>query len=251
MTRLYFKFVSMAMAFRIHGGLLLPLESVEQLRRLRDKAPASSGIWHCGMYILYLHCNYFCVAFVEAYEDCYPMHHSQGNLSRPIASAIAAAEQLPRRPVNTQSSIGGFQFGGTLRHGDGQGVRTGLRDQSRSPLQLLFCLQVLVGRGFCRVWFLHPLFGVHLPSEQDRIKLQGLLLPVLAQSGNNGADDIGMLGGRYGEEKTWWMAVCDQVSKFCNRALTSIILWYLAFFCYFALSIISAQKLSLLSKTNL
>lgn len=69
---------------------------------------------------------------------------------------------------------------------------------------------------------------------------------VLMISGCSAASAVGYVG-RYGEEKIGWLSVCNRVAKFCNRVLVSVVLSYLAFFCYFALSITSAHKLTLLS----
>lgn len=69
---------------------------------------------------------------------------------------------------------------------------------------------------------------------------------MLMISGCSAASAVGYVG-RYGEEKMGWPSVCNQVAWFCNRILASVILSYLAFFFYFALSITSAHKLALLS----
>ncbi|PKI65510.1 CASP-like protein 1F2 [Punica granatum] len=76
--------------------------------------------------------------------------------------------------------------------------------------------------------------------------LHDLVIMVLMISGCSAASAVGYVG-RYGEEKMGWLAVCNRVAKFCNRTLVSVVLSYLAFFCYFALSITSARKLALLS----
>ncbi|KAK4774765.1 hypothetical protein SAY86_009700 [Trapa natans] len=107
----------------------------------------------------------------------------------------------------------------------------------------------------CGFSLLSMMFICHLSRFQPNFRsyfflfLHDLVIMVLMISGCSAASAIGYVG-RYGEERTGWLAVCDQVAKFCNRTLASIILSYLAFFCYFALSIISAHKLALLSKKD-
>lgn len=69
---------------------------------------------------------------------------------------------------------------------------------------------------------------------------------VLMISGCSAASAVGYVG-QYGEEKIGWLSVCNRVAKFCNRVMVSVVLSYLACFCYFALSITSAHKLTVLS----
>lgn len=69
------------------------------------------------------------------------------------------------------------------------------------------------------------------------------VIVVLMISGCAAATAIGYVG-KYGEEKMGWIALCDHVSKFCNRTLVSLLLSYVAFFCYMGLTIMTACKLT-------
>lgn len=66
---------------------------------------------------------------------------------------------------------------------------------------------------------------------------------VLMISGCAAATAVGYVS-RYGEAAVGWLAVCNLVSKFCNKGLISVVLSYLAFFCYLALNSMSAYKLT-------
>ncbi|XP_031252185.1 CASP-like protein 1F2 [Pistacia vera] len=71
--------------------------------------------------------------------------------------------------------------------------------------------------------------------------LHDMVIMVLLISGCAAASAIGYLS-KYGEEKIGWTAVCDSVSKFCNRVMISLVLSYLGFFSYMALAIMAAKK---------
>ncbi|XP_030512193.1 CASP-like protein 1F2 [Rhodamnia argentea] len=72
--------------------------------------------------------------------------------------------------------------------------------------------------------------------------LHDLAMTVLMISACAAGTAIGYVG-RYGEEKMGWVALCNRVTKFCNQVLVSVVFSYLAFFCYLAITIISASKL--------
>ncbi|XVF57715.1 hypothetical protein PTKIN_Ptkin07bG0004900 [Pterospermum kingtungense] len=76
--------------------------------------------------------------------------------------------------------------------------------------------------------------------------LHDMVIMVLAISGCAAATAVGYIS-RYGEEKMGWFAVCDRVGKFCTQMTISLVLSYLAFFCYFALAVMSSNKQSLVS----
>ncbi|KAK4757125.1 hypothetical protein SAY87_007252 [Trapa incisa] len=131
----------------------------------------------------------------------------------------------------------------------------GIRVEARYNYSSAFRFLLGVDSVACGFSLLSLMFICHLSRFQPNFRsyfflfLHDLVIMVLMISGCSAASAIGYVG-RYGEERTGWLAVCDQVAKFCNRTLASIILSYLAFFCYFALSIISAHKLALLSKKD-
>ncbi|XP_050230856.1 CASP-like protein 1F2 isoform X2 [Mercurialis annua] len=72
--------------------------------------------------------------------------------------------------------------------------------------------------------------------------LHDMAMMVVMVSGCAAATAIGYVG-RYGEKEITWAAVCDYIDKFCNQTLVSIVLAYLAFFCYLALTTLSAHQL--------
>ncbi|EEF49379.1 conserved hypothetical protein [Ricinus communis] len=78
--------------------------------------------------------------------------------------------------------------------------------------------------------------------------LHDMVMMVMMVSGCSAATAIGYVG-RYGEKEITWTAVCDFVGKFCNQALVSIVLAYLALFCYVALTTLAAHKLNHSSST--
>ncbi|XP_022739566.1 CASP-like protein 1F2 isoform X2 [Durio zibethinus] len=68
-----------------------------------------------------------------------------------------------------------------------------------------------------------------------------IVITVLAMSGCAAATAVGYVS-RYGEEKMGWMAICNRVGKFCNQMRIAMVLSYLAFFSYFALALMSSNK---------
>ncbi|KAE8694420.1 CASP-like protein 1F3 [Hibiscus syriacus] len=72
--------------------------------------------------------------------------------------------------------------------------------------------------------------------------LHDMVIMGLAISGCAAATAVGYIS-RYGEDKMGWMAVCNHVGKLCNRMMISMVFSYLAFFSYFALSLMSGNKL--------
>ncbi|XVF16134.1 hypothetical protein REPUB_Repub10bG0005400 [Reevesia pubescens] len=71
--------------------------------------------------------------------------------------------------------------------------------------------------------------------------LHDMVIMVLAISGCAAVSAVGYIS-RYGEEKMGWMAVCNSVGKFCNQMTIVLVLSYLAFFSYFALAVMSSNK---------
>ncbi|KAA8530070.1 hypothetical protein F0562_004779 [Nyssa sinensis] len=80
------------------------------------------------------------------------------------------------------------------------------------------------------------------PSNFFYLFLHDMVMTVLMISGCAAATAIGYVG-RYGQSQTGWMAICDRLGKFCYRVTLSVVFSYLAFFCCFALTIMSAYKL--------
>ncbi|EOY02898.1 hypothetical protein QUC31_017941 [Theobroma cacao] len=71
--------------------------------------------------------------------------------------------------------------------------------------------------------------------------MHDMVIMVLAVSGCAAATAVGYVS-RYGEEKMGWMAICDRVGKFCNQMMIALVFSYLAFFSYFALAVMSSNK---------
>ncbi|XVF13856.1 hypothetical protein REPUB_Repub09cG0005100 [Reevesia pubescens] len=71
--------------------------------------------------------------------------------------------------------------------------------------------------------------------------LHDMVIMVLAISGCAAATAVGYIS-KYGEEKMGWMAICNRVGKFCNQMTIAMVLSYLAFFSYFALAVMSSNK---------
>ncbi|TXG54921.1 hypothetical protein EZV62_020177 [Acer yangbiense] len=72
--------------------------------------------------------------------------------------------------------------------------------------------------------------------------LHDMVIMLLLMSGCAAAIAIAYVS-KYGEHKVGWMAGCDNVPKFCNRISISIVLSFLAFFCFLTLTIMSSKKL--------
>ncbi|KAL0464074.1 UNVERIFIED_CONTAM: CASP-like protein 1F1 [Sesamum latifolium] len=71
--------------------------------------------------------------------------------------------------------------------------------------------------------------------------LHDLIWTLLLMAGCSAATAIAYVG-KYGNNHSGWMPVCDNFGKFCNRIMTSGILSYLGFAVYLILTIISAKK---------
>lgn len=65
---------------------------------------------------------------------------------------------------------------------------------------------------------------------------------VLAISGCAAATAVGYVS-KYGEEKMGWLPICNRVGKFCSQMTISLVLSYLAFFCYVALAVLSSKQI--------
>ncbi|KAF8013082.1 hypothetical protein BT93_I1069 [Corymbia citriodora subsp. variegata] len=81
------------------------------------------------------------------------------------------------------------------------------------------------------------------PRNYFFLFLHDLAMTVLMISACAAGTAIGYVG-RHGEEKMGWIGLCNRVTKFCNQVMVSVVFSYLAFFCYLALTITSANKLS-------
>ncbi|KAI6700879.1 hypothetical protein NL676_015203 [Syzygium grande] len=81
------------------------------------------------------------------------------------------------------------------------------------------------------------------PRNYIFLFLHDLAITVLMISACAAGTAIGYVG-RHGEEKMGWVGLCNRVTKFCNQVMVSVVFSYLAFFCYLALTITSANKLS-------
>ncbi|KAK6912930.1 Casparian strip membrane protein domain [Dillenia turbinata] len=84
-------------------------------------------------------------------------------------------------------------------------------------------------------------FGSHGsdPRNYFFVFLHDMMIMVLMISGCAASTAVGYMS-RYGESQTGWTGICDRVAKFCNRVQIAILLSYLAFFCFLALTIMSA-----------
>ncbi|WCJ40195.1 CASP-like protein 1F2 [Euphorbia peplus] len=132
------------------------------------------------------------------------------------------------------------------------GIYTTARYQYSSAYRFLVGADA-VACGFCLVSLV---FLCRLYSSKTRnitsffyLLLHDMVMMVLLASGCAAATAIGYVG-RFGEEKINWGAVCDYVANFCNQILVSTILSYISFFCFFALTILSAHNLIFTSHPN-
>ncbi|KAL3611817.1 hypothetical protein D5086_002837 [Populus alba] len=80
------------------------------------------------------------------------------------------------------------------------------------------------------------------PINYFFLLLHDMVMTLLLISGCAAATAVGYLS-QYGQPETYWSPICDIVKKFCHQILISTVLSYLAFFCYFALNILSVHKL--------
>ncbi|KAG6402856.1 hypothetical protein SASPL_135070 [Salvia splendens] len=65
---------------------------------------------------------------------------------------------------------------------------------------------------------------------------------VVLVSGCSAATAIGFVG-RFGQSETGWIPICDQVERFCDKVMVSIIISFVAAICLFLLTLMSAHKL--------
>ncbi|KAJ6683706.1 hypothetical protein OIU85_007403 [Salix viminalis] len=73
--------------------------------------------------------------------------------------------------------------------------------------------------------------------------LHDMVMMVLMISGCAAGTAVGYLS-KYGQRESFWNPFCNYVTKFCHQMLISTVLSYLAFFCYLALNILTAYKLT-------
>ncbi|KAK9749959.1 hypothetical protein RND81_02G161800 [Saponaria officinalis] len=66
--------------------------------------------------------------------------------------------------------------------------------------------------------------------------LHDMTVMLLSMAGCSAASAIGYVG-KYGQDQIGWPKICDEVTKFCNFVMVSIVFSYLAFICLFALTI--------------
>ncbi|XP_057530015.1 CASP-like protein 1F2 [Amaranthus tricolor] len=71
--------------------------------------------------------------------------------------------------------------------------------------------------------------------------LHDLIATILMMSGCAAATAIGYVG-KYGQDQSGWTKICDNVHKFCNYISISIGFSYLAFFCFFILTIMAFKR---------
>ncbi|GLT27186.1 hypothetical protein SLA2020_022040 [Shorea laevis] len=71
--------------------------------------------------------------------------------------------------------------------------------------------------------------------------LHDLFMMLVMISGCAAGTAVGYVS-KYGEDKMGWFRLCDKVTKFCNQVTISMVLSYLAFFCYLAMTIMSPRK---------
>ncbi|KAE8689403.1 CASP-like protein 1F2 [Hibiscus syriacus] len=79
------------------------------------------------------------------------------------------------------------------------------------------------------------------PKNNFYLFLHDMVIMLLAISGCAAATATGYVS-RYGEEKMGWMAVCNRVRIFCNHMTIAMALSYLAFFSYFALTVMHVWR---------
>ncbi|KAK4370747.1 hypothetical protein RND71_010222 [Anisodus tanguticus] len=79
------------------------------------------------------------------------------------------------------------------------------------------------------------------PNNYFYMFLHDLIVLALLLAGCAAATAIGYVG-KYGENHSGWMPICDHVSKFCHKVTTSVMLSYFAVILYLFLTIISANQ---------
>ncbi|CAL1389190.1 unnamed protein product [Linum trigynum] len=65
----------------------------------------------------------------------------------------------------------------------------------------------------------------------------------LVVAGCSAAMAIGVIG-KYGENHSGWMPICDHFHRFCNRGTTSLALSYISLVLLFILTIMSSRNSS-------
>lgn len=100
----------------------------------------------------------------------------------------------------------------------------------------------------CAFSALSVIFLYHLSRSGSGVKnyfylvLHDMVIMVLAISGCAAATAVGYVS-KYGEEKMGWLPICNRVGKFCSQMTISLVLSYLAFFCYVALAVLSSKQI--------
>ncbi|KAK8673405.1 hypothetical protein V6N13_111743 [Hibiscus sabdariffa] len=111
-----------------------------------------------------------------------------------------------------------------------------------SSMRFLFVSDAIVSASS----LLSLIFVFHLrrsgsnPKHFFYLFLHDMVILMLVISGCAAATAVGYIS-RYGEEKMGWMAVCNRVGIFCNHMTIALVLSYLAFFSYFALTVMSSN----------
>ncbi|OIT22849.1 PREDICTED: CASP-like protein 1F1 [Nicotiana attenuata] len=82
--------------------------------------------------------------------------------------------------------------------------------------------------------------GLH-PKNYFYVFLHDMILMALLLAGTAAATTIGFVG-KYGENQSGWMPICDSVPKFCHKVIKSIIFGFLGVIFYLCLTIISANQ---------
>ncbi|XP_047955612.1 CASP-like protein 1F2 [Salvia hispanica] len=80
------------------------------------------------------------------------------------------------------------------------------------------------------------------PKNYFYLLLHDMVSLVVLVSGCSAATAIGFVG-RFGQSETGWIPICDQVERFCDKVMASIIMSFVAATCLFLLTLMSAYKL--------
>ncbi|KAL5543827.1 hypothetical protein UlMin_007611 [Ulmus minor] len=89
------------------------------------------------------------------------------------------------------------------------------------------------------VFFLRRQF--YKPANYFFLFLHDLLMVLFLMAGCAAATAIGYVG-KYGNEHTGWLPICDHFHKYCKRLTTSMAFSYFAVFLFLILTILSATK---------
>ncbi|XP_009618377.1 CASP-like protein 1F1 [Nicotiana tabacum] len=115
---------------------------------------------------------------------------------------------------------------------------------SYSPALKFFAFANIIGCAFSILsLFLASIFcrkGLH-PKNYFYVFLHDMMLMALLLAGTAAATTIGYVG-KYGENQSGWMPICDSVPKFCHKVIESIIFGYFGVIFYLCLTIISANQ---------